>query len=105
MEVNRLVSVEGVLTSSDFWEASRQSPDTNFGDLGNIKMIIKKKKKKRHLHQLCLSFFLFLFLFFSQTFVLLNISRNTCTVKPSTVKRTNILFLIDSYCVAFVSSN
>lgn len=103
MEVNRLISVEGVLTSSDFWEASRQSPDTDFGDLGNIKMIIKKKKKKDiYINCACLFFFFF---FFSQTFVLLNISRNTCTVKPSTVKRTNILFLIDSSCVAFVSSN
>lgn len=103
MEVNRLISVEGVLTSSDFWEASRQSPDTDFGDLGNIKMIIKKKKKKTFTSTVPV-FFSFSF-FFSQTFVLLNISRNTCTVKPSTVKRTNILFLIDSSCVAFVSSN
>jgi len=45
VEVNRLISVERVLTGSDFWEVSRQSPDTDFRDLGNIKMIIKKKKK------------------------------------------------------------
>lgn len=87
MEVNRLISVERVLTSSDFWEASRQSPDTDFRDLGNIKMIIKKKKKITS----ALPAF-FLFFLFSHTFVLLNISRNTCTVKPKTVKRTNILF-------------
>lgn len=43
VEVNRLISVEGVLTSSDFWEASRQSPDTDFRDLGNIKMVIKRR--------------------------------------------------------------
>lgn len=85
MEVNRLISVERVLTSSDFWEASRQSPDTDFRDLGNIKIIIKKKKITSALP----AFFFFLF---SHTFVLLNISRNTCTVKPKTVKRTNILF-------------
>lgn len=86
MEVNRLISVERVLTSSDFWEASRQSPDTDFRDLGNIKIIIKKKKN--YISSACI----FSFFLFSHTFVLLNISRNTCTVKPKTVKRTNILF-------------
>lgn len=64
VEVNRLISVEGVLTSSDFWEASRQSPDTDFRDLGNIKMVIKRRGggvKKKDIYISCACVFVFFF--------------------------------------------
>lgn len=64
VEVNRLISVEGVLTSSDFWEASRQSPDTDFRDLGNIKMVIKRRGggEKKDIYISCACVFVFFFL-------------------------------------------
>lgn len=53
----------------------QDTPDSDFRDLGNIKITIKKKKKATQTFTSAVPAAFFVFLFFPHTFVPLNLSK------------------------------